>query len=104
MEYVYAAMLLHAAKKEISAKAVTDILTAAGVKPDAGQVKALIASLKDVNIEEAIKAAAVAPVVSAAPASAAAGEGKKEEMKEDSEEDHAKSEAAAAEGLGALFG
>ncbi|MBU0635939.1 50S ribosomal protein P1 [Candidatus Micrarchaeota archaeon] len=103
MEYVYAAMLLHAAKKEISAKAVTDILTAAGVTPDAGRVKALIASLKDLNIEEAIKAAAVAPIASAAPASTSAGDGKKEK-EEDSEEDHAKSEAAAAEGLGALFG
>lgn len=101
MEYVYAAMLLHAAKKEISEKHVSDVLTAAGVAPEAGMVKALVASLKDVNIEEAIKAAAVAPVaVAAAPAAAGhAAEAKKEEP-----EDTAKSEAAAAEGLSALFG
>ena len=100
MEYVYAAMLLHSAKKEITEKAVTDILKAAGVTADAGRAKALVASLKEVNIEEAIKAAAMpvaaAPVAAAPVAQAAA--------KQEKKEDTAKAEEQAAEGLGALFG
>lgn len=100
MEYVYAAMLLHAAKKEITEKHVSDVLEAAGVKPEAGQVKALIAALKDVNIDDAIKNASV---MQQAPAAApqAGGAAPKAEKKE---EDTAKSEEAAAEGLSALFG
>ena len=100
MEYVYAAMLLHSAKKEITEEAVQKILTAAGVEADSARIKALIASLKDVNIEEAIKnASAVAAAPAAAPAAAA--EEKKEEKKE---EEKGKTEEEAAEGLGALFG
>jgi|SRR3989344_2089893 len=101
MEYVYAAMLLHAAKKEISEKAVHDIVHAAGISPDAGKIKALVASLKDLNIDEAIKTASVSPVM-AAPAAATPSHGQKEAKHE--EEDKAKSEEAAAEGLSALFG
>jgi large subunit ribosomal protein L12 len=99
MEYVYAAMLLHAAKKEITEKSVHDVLVAAGISPDSGKIKALVSSLKEVNIEEAIKAAAIAPVA-AAPASGQASE----KAKEEPEEDKAKNEEAAAEGLSALFG
>jgi large subunit ribosomal protein L12 len=100
MEYVYTAMLLHSAGKEITEASVTKVLEAAGAKPDAARVKALIASLKDVNIEEAIEKAAVpAAAPAAAPAEAAAE--KKEEKKE---EEKGKTEEEAAEGLGALFG
>ncbi|MBN1160181.1 MAG: 50S ribosomal protein P1 [Candidatus Diapherotrites archaeon] len=101
MEYVYASMLLHSAGQEINEANVKKVLDAAGVKADDGRVKALIASLKDVNIEEAIKSAAV-PVAAAAPTAPAAGGAKKEEKKE--EEDGAKAEESAAAGLGALFG
>ena len=104
MENIYAAMLLHKAGKEINEESVTTVLTAAGITVDQIQVKALVASLSEVNIEEAIKAAptmmAAAPV--AAPAeqkSAAAPEDKKKKA----EEEKAK-EDAALEGLGALFG
>jgi large subunit ribosomal protein L12 len=105
MENVYAAMLLHKAGKEINEKAVTSVLKAAGLTVDAVQVKALVASLSEVDIEEAIKAAptmmAAAP---AAPAAAPAAEEKpKEDKKKKAEEDKAK-EDAALEGLGALFG
>ena len=100
MEYVYSAMLLHAAKKKIDEKSVTDILKAAGIDVDSGRVKALVASLKDVDIEEAIKSASVMP---AAPAAAAPAEGAaKAEKKE--EKDKGKTEEEAAAGLGALFG
>ena len=99
MEYVYASMLLHSAKQEINETNVKKVLDAAGVKVDEGRVKALIASLKDINIEDAIKSAAVP--VAAAPAAAAPAA---EEKKEEPEEDTGKAEESAAAGLGALFG
>ena len=52
MEYMYAAMLLHSAGKEISEDAITNTLTAAGISADSSRVKALVAALADVNIEE----------------------------------------------------
>lgn len=104
MEYVYAGLLLHKAGKQITEEAVKKVLTAAGVHVDEARVKALVAALEGVNIDEAIKKAAVAqPMMVAAPAasSAAAPEKKKEEK---SKEDTKKAEEAAAAGLGALFG
>ena len=107
MEYVYAAMLLHKAGKEINEKSVSDVLTAAGIKVDAVRVKALVASLSEVNIDEAIKAAptmmAAAPVAPVAAAPAAEQKPKEEDKKKKDEEEKAK-EDAALEGLGALFG
>ena len=55
MEYVYAAMLLHKAGKEISEDSVSNILKAAGIAADTVRVKAIVASLSEVDIEEAIK-------------------------------------------------
>ena len=102
MEYVYASMLLHSAEKTIDEASVTKVLEAAGVKADPSKVKALVASLKDVDIEEAIKSAAAVQAVAAAPA--AGGAGKAEESKEEPEADEKKTEEEAAAGLGALFG
>jgi len=106
MENIYAAMLLHKAGKEINEDSVTKVLTAAGISVDAVQVKALVASLSEVNIEEAIKAAPT--MMTAAPAAPAGGEAKPaaaapEDKKTKAEEEKAKEEAAL-EGLGALFG
>jgi large subunit ribosomal protein L12 len=105
MENVYAAMLLHKAGKEINEETVTSVLTAAGLTVDAVQVKALVASLSEVDIDEAIKAAPTMMAAAPAPAAAAlaAEEKPKEEKKKKAEEDKAK-EDAALEGLGALFG
>ena len=106
MEYVYAAMLLHKAGKEINEENITQVLTAAGVKVDAVRTKALVASLSEVNIEEAIKAAPAmmaAPAAAPAPAAPAAETKPKEDAKKKKEDDKAKEEAAL-EGLGALFG
>ncbi|HLC79586.1 MAG TPA: 50S ribosomal protein P1 [archaeon] len=101
MEYVYAAMLLHSAKKEINEATVKKVLDAAGISADESRIRALVASLKDINIDEAIQKAAVAAPVAAAPASAAAGgEAKKEAKPEDTK----KNEEEAAAGLGSLFG
>jgi large subunit ribosomal protein L12 len=106
MEYVYAAMLLHKAGKEINEENLTQVLTAAGINADTTRIKALVASLADVNIEEAIKSAPTmmaAPATAPATAAPAAEAKPKEEKKKKEEEDKAKEEAAL-EGLGALFG
>jgi len=106
MEYVYAAMLLHKAGKEINEENLTQVLTAAGINVDVVRVKALVASLADVNIEEAIKSAPTmmaAPAAAPAAAAPAAEAKPKEEKKKKEEEEKAKEEAAL-EGLGALFG
>jgi len=57
MEYIYAAMLLHKAGKQINEENLTQVLTAAGINVDAVRVKALVASLAEVNIDEVIKSA-----------------------------------------------
>ncbi|OLC34373.1 MAG: 50S ribosomal protein P1 [Thaumarchaeota archaeon 13_1_40CM_4_38_7] len=101
MEYVYAALLLHKQKKEINEANISNIIKASGAEVNEAQVKALVAALADVNIDEAIKAA---PVAVAAPAAApAAGGGAKEEKKE-VETPSGKSEEEAMQGLSALFG
>ncbi len=101
MEYVYAALLLHSAGKEINEDNVKKVLEAAGISVDDAKVKALVASLEGVNIDEAIEKAAMPVAVAAAPAAEAGGEEKKEEKKEEEEK---KSEEEAAAGLSALFG
>jgi len=108
MENIYAAMLLHKAGKEINEDSVTAVLKAAGIEVDAVQVKALVATLSEVNIDEALKAApammAAAPVAApAAGAEAKPAAAPVEDKKKKAEEEKAKEEAAL-EGLGALFG
>ena len=98
MEYVYAALMLHKLKKDITEENVISIVKASGAEVNEAKVKSLVASLADVDIEDAIKAA---PVAAAAPA-AEGGEGKKEE-KQDKAADGEKEEAAM-EGLSSLFG
>ena len=98
MEYIYSAMLLHKAGKKVSASGLTKVLEAAGVSPDEGRIKALVATLKDINIDEAVKAVPVAAAPAAAPATKEAPE--KKPKKEEEEEE--KPEEVA--GLGALFG
>ena len=65
-------MLLHSAEKKIDDKAVTAVLTAAGVDADKARVKALVASLSDVDIGEAMATAVAAPVAAGAPAAVSA--------------------------------
>jgi len=102
MEYVYAAMLLHKAGKPINEKSITEVLKAAEINADPVRVKALVASLAEVDIEEAIKSPSA--LMAPAPAAAVAPEAKPaEEKKEKKKEEKAKEEEAL-EGLGALFG
>lgn len=105
MEYIYAAMLLHKAGKDINEANLTQVLTAAGINADTVRVKALVASLAEVKIDEAIKSAptmmTAQPVAAAA---APAAETKPKEEKKEKKEDEKQKEEAALEGLGALFG
>ena len=102
MEYVYAALMLHKLKKEITEENVTSIVKASGTEVNEAKVKSLVASLADVNIEDAIKAAPVAVAAAPAAAPAKGGEGKKAEKKDEAAT--GKSEEAAMEGLSSLFG
>ncbi len=100
MEYMYAAMLLHSAGKEITESAVDNILAAAGIQPDAVRVKALVAALAEVDIDEALKA----PVFTAAAAPAAPPAAEQEESEEKPEEKKEEEEEEDLQGLSALFG
>ena len=109
MEYVYAALMLHKLQKEVTEENVTSVVKATGAEVNEAQVKALVASLADVNIEEAIKAAPVAvaaapaaPAADASAADASADGDKKKEAK--AEPPSEKQEEQAMEGLASLFG
>jgi large subunit ribosomal protein L12 len=103
MEYIYAALLLHKAGKKVDENGVKAVLTAAGVTADESRVRALIAALDGVNIEDAISKAAVAPVAAAA-APAAAGKAAPAAKEEAPEEHKKEDEESGMAGLGALFG
>jgi large subunit ribosomal protein L12 len=100
MEYMYAAMLLHSTKKPITEEAINAILSAAGIQADGVRVKALVAALAEVNIDEALKApvfaAAVTPTAPAAVVKEEKKVAEKPKVEEKKEED--------LQGLGALFG
>ena len=99
MEYIYAALLLDAAGKEVSEQNLLSVVKAAGMDPDEARAKAVVSSLKGVNIKDVIKnAQSVQAAPAAAPAQAA-----KEEKKEAKHEEK-KSEEEAASGLASLFG
>ncbi len=100
INYVYGALLLHSAGKPVSEESLKKVVEAAGGKADEAQVKALVSSLEGVNIDEAIKSAAV---VAAAPAAASAAPAADKSEKKSEDEEKKKAEEAVA-GLGSLFG
>lgn len=110
MEYVYASLLLHYAKRPITEESLRKVLEAAGIDVDEVRVKAVVAALSNVNIDEAIKSVSFAmpmpamsqPVAQATSTATGPAEEKKEEQKEEKKE--AASEEEVAEGLAALFG
>jgi large subunit ribosomal protein L12 len=97
MEYIYSALLLHSVNQPINVENLTKIVQATGASPDEAKIKAMVAALEGVNIEEALSKAAMP--VAAAPAEA--GAEKKEEKLEEDEEERAEK---AVEGLAGLFG
>jgi large subunit ribosomal protein L12 len=101
MEYVYAALLLDAAGKPVTEKDLMEVVKAAGFSPDEARAKAMVESLKGVDIKDVIKRAQSAPV-QAAPAAAASAPAAREAKKEPAEEK--KSDEEAAGGLASLFG
>ncbi len=98
MEYVYAALLLHSAGKEITEENLKKVLEAAGVQVDEGRIKSFVEAIKEVNIDEVTNQ----PIALGAPAGAAPAETPKEEEKKEEEEE--KKEEEAVEGLAGLFG
>ena len=104
MEYVYAALLLHKLEKEVNEANIGSVVKASGAEVNEAQVKALVAALADVNIDDAVKAAPVAVAAAAAPAAADAPAAGGEAKKEEKPKDDGKTEEAAMEGLSSLFG
>jgi large subunit ribosomal protein L12 len=110
MEYVYAALLLHKLKQNITEDSIKNVVQAAGVTPDDVRVKALVAALSEVKIDEALKAAPVAVAGAAAPAAASSaaggggGTGATAGGGEAPPKEEEKKEEEALEGLSSLFG
>jgi len=100
MKYIYAALLLHSSEKPIDEESMKKVLTAAGIKTDEARIKALVTSLAEVNIDDALKTAVIAAPAPTTPAAAAPEDAKKKEEKPKEE----KKEEEALEGLGSLFG
>ena len=108
MEYVYAALLLHKLKQNITEDSVKNVVKAAGVTPDDVRVKALVAALSEVQIDEALKAAPVAVAAATAAPTTAGGAGAAAPAGggggEASPKEEEKKEEEALEGLSSLFG
>src|SRR6056297_1102442 len=112
MEYVYAALILNESGEELNEENITGVLEAAGVDVEESRVKALVAALEDVDIEEAVEQAAAAPAAAPA-ASGSADEAEADEGDDEEEADEADEaeeagddddEEPSGEGLGDLFG
>jgi large subunit ribosomal protein L12 len=116
MEYVYAALILHETDEEINEDNLTEVLDAAGVDVEESRVKALVAALEDVDVEEAIETAAAVPAGGAGGGGAPAGGAAEADEADEPEAEEADDEAAddqaddddeegdGGEGLGELFG
>jgi len=103
MEYVYAALLLHKLKQDITEDNITNVIKATGSSPDAVRIKALVAALDDVNIDDALKAAPMT-VAAAAPTTGGSTTSETATKEEPAEEKPEKKEEEALEGLSSLFG
>ncbi len=104
MEYVYAALLLHSAGKDVNEDGIKKVVEAAGVAADDVRVKALVAALEGVDISQVLSQAVAMPVAAAAAAPAAAAPAAKAAKAEEKEENKEEAEESGVEGLGALFG
>ncbi|MCK9440155.1 MAG: 50S ribosomal protein P1 [Methanothrix sp.] len=105
MEYVYAALLLHSAGKDVNEDGIKKVVEASGVAADDVRIKALVAALDGVDIATVLAQAAAVPIAAAAAAPVAAAHAAKGAAKaEEPEEDKEAAEESGVEGLGALFG
>jgi len=103
MECIYATLLLHHAGQKINEENIKRVLKAANIEPEEIKIKALIAALSEVNLEEVLKGVATIPAmpVAVTPTAETKVE-KKEEKKEEKAEE--KKEEEALEGLSTIFG
>jgi large subunit ribosomal protein L12 len=104
MEYVYAALLLHKLKQDVTEDNVKNVIKATGASPDEVRVKALVAALSDVNIDDVLKAAPVAHTAPSAAASSSAQASEASAAPKEEEKKEEKKEEEALEGLSSLFG
>ena len=108
MEYVYAALILNETDAEINEANLTDVLDAAGVDVEESRVKALVAALEDVDIDEAVEEAAAVPATTSQQSSEPDDDGgdaaEEEEAADEPEDDDDDDAGDAGEGLGELFG
>ena len=115
MEYVYAALILHETDEEINEDNLTGVLEAAGVDVEESRVKALVAALEDVDIEDAIETAAAVPAAGGSAGGAAEETDDADAAEETDDADDGGDDAEAeaeeedddedgGEGLGELFG
>lgn len=100
MKYVYGALLLHKLGKDVSEDSLKKVISATGEDVDEAKVKSLVASLKDVDIDEELENATLAAAAPTGGSSEGGEEGDDEE-KEEEEKEEKKEEAA--EGLSSLF-
>jgi len=105
MECIYATLLLHHAGQKINEENIKRVLKAANIEPEEIKIKALIAALSEVNLEEVLKGVATIPAmpVAVTPTAETKVE-KKEEKKEKEEKAEEKKEEEALEGLSTIFG
>ncbi|MEM1577741.1 MAG: 50S ribosomal protein L12 [Candidatus Pacearchaeota archaeon] len=94
MKYIYAALLLHEAGKEINEENLKKVISSID-EVDEAKIKILVESLRGVNIEELIKSAPTTVTTSETKEKV---EEKKEEKKEE------RIEEISIEGLASLFG
>ncbi len=115
MEYVYAALILNETGAEINENNLTDVLEAAGVDVEESRVKALVAALEDVDIDEAVEQAAAVPAATGdsaggevEPADESGGDDDDQEVEADEgggdDDEDDEDDEASGEGLGELFG
>lgn len=113
MEYIYAALIVNETDAELNEDNITSVLEAAGADVEESRVKALIAALEDVDIEEAVDQAAAVPAGGAGAGAGGAAEAEPEEAEteeaeteeaEAEEEEEEEEDEADGEGLGQLFG
>lgn len=95
MELIYASMLLHKVGQPVNEDNLKKVMTATGAKVEDSKVKAVVAALDGVNIDQVLKEAAIQPV---------AGPAKTEEKPKEAKKEEKKDETQAAAGLSSLFG
>jgi large subunit ribosomal protein L12 len=104
MELIYAALTLHESGKEVNEENLQAIVDAADLDVEDTEIKALVAALEDVDIEEAMETAVATGGAAAGGASGGADEAEDEADDEEEEDDEDEAdEDDAAEGLGNMF-